>query len=443
MKQKLFFVIFLIFTCAIFSQAQTGSSAKNNVPNLTVKQWREDLRYLVVEMPKFHKNLFHTITSEQFNNAGKKLEKRIPKLSRNQIIVEIARITAMVNDGHTRMGLIPNRISGDEKIGFRQLPVKLYLYQDGLFVQSASPQNATAIGGRVIKIGNATADEAYKKASEITFRDNEMTVKDRAPYFLTVPEVLNGLGLISDAEKASFIVEKDGKTITLDLKPIAKDSDVEWIDARANAKNPNPLWLKDPKDYLWLRNAKDIYWFEYLPDKRTVYLQFNAVRNKPDESFADFCKRLFAFVEANRVDKFVIDLRRNGGGSSELNWSLIYGLIRSEKINQFGKLFTIIGRRTFSAAMNCADALERHTKTIFVGEPSGSKPNHYGDADSIILPNSGIYIDVSTLFHQESGARDRREWISPQIAADLTPKDYQENIDPALEAKHLSKSYLI
>jgi hypothetical protein len=30
------------------------------------EQWREDLRYLAAELPKRHKNLFHTMTREQF-----------------------------------------------------------------------------------------------------------------------------------------------------------------------------------------------------------------------------------------------------------------------------------------------------------------------------------------------------------------------------------------
>lgn len=413
------FSLFLIFVSCCGTKAQISTENKLS----TAQKWREDLRYLAAEMPKVHKNLFHKMTREQFETAVEKLDKQIPALNRNQIVVGLARIVAMVGDGHTRMGMVPNRLGIDEKIGFRQYPLKLYLYKDGLFVQSASSQYSDAVGGRVVEIGSFTAEQAFNTVSKIACRDNEMTVKDRTPYLMVVPEILQGLGLITDMEKARFVIEKDGKQKIFELKPAAKDASVDWIDV--NPSKTAPLWLKDPKNN---------YWFEYLADSRTVYLQYNIVANKKEESFADFCKRLFAFADANPVDKFVIDLRHNEGGNSELNWSLIYGLIRSDKINQPGKLFTIIGRTTFSAAVNCADALERHTKTIFVGEPTGSSPNQYGDTSSIVLPNSGISVEVSTLWHQEAGARDSRLWLSPQIAADLTFEDYRANIDPALKA---------
>lgn len=395
------------------------------VSPLQARQWREDLRYLAAEMPKVHKNLFHAITRAQFSAAVKKLDARIPGLSRNQIIVEFARIVAMAGDGHTRMGLVANRLGIDEKIGFRAYPFRLYLYKDGLFVESAAADYAEAVGGRVTKIGNFTADEAYKKASEITFRDNEMTVRDRTAMLLTIPELLDGLGLVPDMENAGFTVEKNGAQRSFSLKPVPKGAKTSWVDGQGGA-GQIPLWQK---------NKEDNYWFEYLPASRTVYLQYNSVANKRGaETFADFCRRVFAFVEANPVDRFVIDLRHNEGGNSGLNWPLIYGLIRSDKVNQKGKLFTIIGRRTFSAAVNCADALERHTRTTFVGEPTGSSPNQYGDSTGVVLPNSGLDIQVSTLWHQEAGARDTRAWLAPEIAAELTSKDYETGSDPALNA---------
>jgi hypothetical protein len=119
-----------------------------------------------------------------------------------------------------------------------------------------------------------------------------------------------------------------------------------WIDARDHASSPVPLYLKDPRNN---------YWFEYLKDPRALYVQYNAVqdKDKPEETVSDFFKRVFQFADANPVDKFVLDIRLNGGGNGYLNWPLIYDIIRSDKVNQKGKLFTIIGRKTFSAG-TCA-----------------------------------------------------------------------------------------
>jgi hypothetical protein len=43
------------------------------------------------------------MTCAQFETAIKCLQERIPSLARHQIIVELARIVAMVGDGHTNI----------------------------------------------------------------------------------------------------------------------------------------------------------------------------------------------------------------------------------------------------------------------------------------------------------------------------------------------------
>ena len=45
-------------------------------------------------------------------------------------------------------------------------------------------------------------------------------------------------------------------------------------------------------------------------------------------------------------------------------------------------------RLTFSAAQNTVTAIERETSAIFVGEPTGSRPNFIGEAIDFELPCS-------------------------------------------------------
>ena len=411
-----------------FVHFQDQSTAPVKVVGMTPDKWREDLRYLATEMPKVHKNLFHAMTREQFDTAVRRLDERIPSLSRNQILVEFARIVAMVRDGHTFMPLFT-----DPKADFHAFPVNFYFFEDGLFVQSAKPEYAKAAGAKLIKIGNTRAEDAYKLASELVSRDNEMGVRAFAPRLLSMPEILEGLGIIEGTESARYTLEADGQQFTLEVKavPVAeivnhlRTSSGKWVDARDNAKAPTPLWLKD---------THNNYWFEYLPDSKTIYVQYNAVQNKPDESIAKFFQRVFAYAESNTFDRLVIDLRNNGGGNNSLNWPIIYGLIRSDKVNQRGKLFAIIGRETFSAAQNCVNQLERHTNVTFVGEPTAGNPNHYGDPRRLFLPNSGLAVFVSTLWWQDMDPRDTRPWIAPSVAVKQSFDDYRNNIDPILNA---------
>src|SRR5713226_8487488 len=77
------------------------------VPALSRAQWREDLQYLARELPKRHKNLFHSISREQFERAVGELDAAIPSLQDHQIIVRMQQIAARVGAGHTGVHLPP------------------------------------------------------------------------------------------------------------------------------------------------------------------------------------------------------------------------------------------------------------------------------------------------------------------------------------------------
>jgi tetratricopeptide (TPR) repeat protein len=393
---------------------------------LTAAQWREDLRYFAVNMEKTHRNLFHTMKREQFEAAIKQLDERIPSLADHEILVELMRIVAMIGDGHTHV-----RVTQQFKSVY---PLRLYQFKDGLFVQAAAPEYRAAVGARVMKIGNLATNEALNRVREIAWHDNEMGIKSIAPKLLVIPEVLHALRIANDLQSAAFVLEKDGRETTLELKPSGQVGqlfhDASWVDMRAGAKSATPLWLAAPQTN---------FWFEHLKEPNLLYVQYNAVQDKPaaagkpGETVEAFFNRVFDYIETNRVDKLVLDLRLNGGGNNYLNLPLTIGTIKS-RVNQRGKLFVIIGRETFSAAQNAVNELEKYTKAIFVGEPTAGNPNHYGDARPVELPNSKIVIQASTLWWQDEDPRDRRPWTAPEIAAELTSSDYMANVDPAMKA---------
>ncbi|MCI0390060.1 MAG: tetratricopeptide repeat protein [Acidobacteria bacterium] len=400
---------FLVFGQMTLAQAPPAK--------LTAERWQADLRLLAEELPRRHKNLFHTMTRAQFDAAVKQLDEKIPSLADHEITVGFMRLMAMVGDSHTRL----NGMAARFRAG--RYPMQLYLFKDGLFVRRIAAEHAEWAGAKVLRVGKLSAEEALSRVREIVPHDNEMGVKDEAPFWFVFPEVLHALGIADDLQTVKLVAEIDGQPKTLELKPVSQPP-ARWVDARDAAKTPVPLWLKNP--------GND-YWFEYLPEQKTIYVQFNVVRNKPDETVEAFFNRVFAFVTANPVDKFVLDLRQNGGGNNFLNLPIVKGVIRS-KMDERGKFFAILGRETFSAAQNLVNQLEKYTNVIFVGEPTSGRPNHYGDARPLTLPNSGLVVRASTLWWQDLDPRDDRMWTAPQVAAEMTSADYRANRDPALEA---------
>src|SRR5215469_16738040 len=393
---------------------------------VTAEQWREDLAAFAEQAPKVHKNLFHAMTREQFETAVQHLKERVPTLSRNQIIVELVRIVAQIGDGHSYVSLL------EPPISFRRYSIKLYEFPDGVYAVAADPKYKAIVGGRVVQLGNTSFEQAYRAIGEIVPRDNAMQLKWLAPNYATIAEVLDGLGLVKDVENLDLTVIKDGKRVRARLVPGAPrrahyhgwDTEPGWDEARAPGVAA-PLWLQSPTD---------AYWFKYLREDKLLYVQYNQVQNKADESIDAFFKRVMAFAEANPVERFVLDVRLNGGGNNYLNRPIIHGFIRSDAVNQSGRLFTIIGRQTFSAAMNCVNRMKLNTNTLFVGEPTGSSPNSYGDNAPVVMPNSKLEVRLSTLWWQDMDPRDRRPWQAPDLSAELTFADYKAGRDPAMEA---------
>lgn len=206
-------------------------------------------------------------------------------------------------------------------------------------------------------------------------------------------------------------------------RPIeSRSNERDWVDARDLSRPPS-----------WLKHAGDPFWFEHLADSRTLYVQYNQVSNKTDETVEAFATRLFAFAESHPVDRIVFDLRWNGGGNHGLNLPLLRALIKS-RLDERGRVFVLTSRHTFSAAQNFVNLLERFTNAIFVGEPTGGRPNHYGDARAFVLPESRLEIQASTHFWQDMDPRDNRTWTPPQVAVAMAFEDYRTGSDPVLRA---------
>jgi len=355
-------------------------------------KWREDLAFFRTELPKTHKNVFHTMSREEFDRAVTELEAKLPRLADHEVVVELARIVARIGDGHTHLSF------GQRDLGFHMLPVRFLRLKDGIF---------TADGAKVLRIGGVVAEEAWKRVEEVTPRDNEWSLRAMTAVHLAVPEILHSLRIAPSTERV--VIRTDKGDLDLAAGPMQAP--------------PQP--------------AKN-FTYEYRPDTKTLLVRFNAVYWQRDgngyTSPAAFFDEVFAFADANPVDKLLIDVRENGGGNNTLALPIVHGIIKRDALNQQGKLFVLIGRRTFSAAQNFVNLMETHTKVTFAGEPTGSRPNHYGDPRPVTLPNSKLVIRASSLWWQDVHPADDRVATLPHISVDVTSADYFAGRDPVVEA---------
>ena len=373
----------LLLTLAVGCLTLSGVSAQTR-PALSKTQWRDDVKYFARELPKRHKNLYHATTREQFARDVAALEAAIPSLEDHQIIVRLQQIAASVGDGHTRVQ--PGSY-------FMRYPINVYWFSRELRVIAAAKQYESAIGARVVKIGDLDIDEVAKRVSTCfpsAANENDWYVLNMSPAIMMRPEVLHALGIVPEVSRAVFTLEDDaGKPVTLDITPVVLPPAINGI------VNLGLVSIdKDPP--LYRQKLGEAFWYTHLQDSNTVYANF-----KRYPSLKQNAQALFALIDRIRPSRVVIDLRQNGGGDFfEGREHLVDPIKKRPAINQKGRLYVIVGRATFSAAMVNAIDFRKQTNAILVGEPIGERPNSYSENDEMTLPNSKLVVSYSTRYYQ-------------------------------------------
>lgn len=388
--------------------------------------WRADLAYLVWMMEARHPDPFHEVSRSDWHEAIDALDRNIPQMSDLEVIGALQGLIAMIGDGHT--SLYPPM--GGER-SFNLLPIVPYVIGDDVYIISARPDHAGLVGARILTVAGMPVGEAYARIAAAYPRDNRQTFK------LTVP-----LGLSFAETGASLLGSEDVSGLTFELELASGEHRRVRLEGQPLDRNPLPSWAPEGWPHmgaeplpLWLSRTGEAQWFTDLDGTGTVYAQINQIRDSDAGSFADFTAALGQHVRETGARHLIIDLRHNLGGDGSLNAGLMREIMRMPGIDHETGLFVITGRRTFSAAMNLTALIENMSEAIFVGEPTGSRPNFYGEDTSVDLPYSHLHGSISSRWFQGGATSDDlRPWIAPDLPAELTPADVLAGRDPALEA---------
>ncbi len=427
MKTAVITCICLLF-CLSPASIKAQSGGEYPALELSAEAWQEDLASLQKTIHADFPFLLKKISPEEFDAAVSELHEQIPSMQPHEIMVGLARIVASIKYGHTQLAY------WEQKVPYHQLPIILYEYEDGIFIQGVHQDYASLAGARVVAIEGVPIMEVKQQMLPVIPAENEQFAKGYGIHYMTFPEFLHAQGVIPELKKSiDLTVEQEGKTFDVSLDAVKAQRfprqygmvqpETDWIDARDTTQTP-----------LYLKNLEKIYFYEYLEDEKAVYVRHSQIQDDPSQNIPQFYAELFEFIENNEVEKLILDVRMNGGGNNYKNKPIITGLIKSEKINQPGKLMVIIGRRTFSACQNLVNEMDNYTNAIFVGEGTGENINFYGDTRPVELRNSGIKAYLSFAWWQDKPQWENDDALYPQIEAVQTFEDYKTNNDPALEA---------
>jgi Peptidase family S41 len=400
--------------------AASAAQARPSAPTTAA----QDVRELGGSLEELHPDPFRSVSRQRFRSEVNTLAQRAPTLSRSELLAGMLRIIALLGpmNGHT--GLFPADSSHTSQLHL--YPLRLYRFTDGVYVVDA--QNKALIRDRVVAIGGVPIDRVFELVEPLVPRDNDSNLRGLSPHFALTAEVLDGLGIVEGIESAEFTLERpDEQVVTVTLSPITGP---RYASAFADPMFGHyPSVLPAAPHPLYLSGAARPLWARTLAGGKAVYVGFNSVRLPADP----LLRKIERLVRGKSVRRVIVDVRLNGGGDNTTYGSLT-SLFRSPAVNRRGRLYLLTGRATFSAAANFAAEIDRDTRAIVVGEPTGGGVETYGDTFPLHLPTVGWYVHIAGRYHErKKGRNDRRLAVAPNIRVDLTSAQHFAGRDPVLD----------
>jgi C-terminal processing protease CtpA/Prc len=191
------------------------------------------------------------------------------------------------------------------------------------------------------------------------------------------------------------------------------------------------------------------------------------------EKFDEFLDSTFTVIKKESLTSLIIDVRRNGGGNSQMGDMLInyitekpyrqidrmevknsadaplssqnkigtISVVENKSLkkpknpkNKFtGKTYLLTSHVTFSSANMLADAFKCYQMGIIVGEETGGVLTAFGDIISLKLPNTQLQAGCAFKKFTHPCADATVHGVKPDVEIVPTLEDIQNRRDPAIE----------
>ncbi len=371
------------------------------------RKWTADLRYVKKKLPVLHKNLFFYLSKDEFDSEMEELISKVDVLSDLEIKAGLARIVNSVRDSHTSVNIR----------GEQLYPFSFFEFEDGIYLTNASENYKELWGKKLVAVNGYDIDTLREKLNPYISQDNQAISKNQFCSLLTSLNVLKMAGVAAE-EAVSFSFE--GQDV------IVKPLNINNVD--------NVRFLSDDSEFRALyplpKKKDDIYWYQYDDKSGIVYVRYNSCSNMKDYSFSKFTRDVFDTVDSKNATTMVIDLRDNGGGNSMIFDPFIGEIKKHYTINNKDSLYVIVGRSTFSSAILNAMDLKQKTNATVIGEPTGGRPNHFGEVKVLHLSNVDLDIQYSSNYFKTTD--EDTDSLYPDVETPLKAASYFKGQDDCL-----------
>lgn len=386
----------------------TGAMAAEN----DASSRQEDLDFLYETLSTYHPNLFANTPESVFLERKAEIEQRLGTVSDVEFAMDLQSLTALAGDSHTSLAL-----GGSLAEQMHFYPMAL-TWMDGKWYLSAA-ESSSLLGRQVTAINGRTMDQVVESFRRLLSADNGVKLRRQYRQSCNVAEFYDYVG-IAEQGRPLTLTFSDGASLSLqavDTEALSQMT-VSRLSDRRSAEPETAA-------------ANAYYWSKFLKDG-SYYIQYNTCQEDPELPMETFAGQVWSDLDAQPVQRVILDLRNNGGGSDGVIWPLFEVLADSG-----AQLICLIGESTFSSGIINAVELQE-MGAVLLGEETSGSVSHFGSVKSFSLPGSGLrggmsskYIDLNTLL--DAGAGRQVVPLAPDVAVPQTLDDYLSGKDSCVE----------
>ena len=375
------------------------------------------------------------------------LTARAGTLDRVELGLELARIAALADNGHSLVLLGPLLDQSN------RVPIRLTVFEGQFHVVRARQAHAGLLGGRLLAIDDIPLERLRQTAHALV--GGVAARRDRqAPPLLESPHMLHALGLVTHPASARYRVELATGAV-VEQRLVAE----EPAATRPRASTERLLLPEvTPAQDGWLTalGAADAPWslrdalsrFRWRDDARldALVVELRQTFDASGQRLQDFFAQVHEALAARPRSHLVLDLRLNGGGDFTKARDFVEDLPRRVP----GRIVVLTSPWTFSAAISLAGYLKQAApeRVRIVGEAVGDRLVFFAEGKVVALANTGIrflpaterhdYLEGCRAHHDCHGNVVRRPIavasLAPDVAAPWTYDAWHAGRDPAMVA---------
>ena len=376
-----------------------------------------------------------------------RLDCRVAHISQANFDLELAKIAALADNGHTQV------LAGPRSRWYNRVGLRLTPFGEDFYVLRTTEANAGLLGARLVAIDRRPIRQVRDVARALQGGTNAWRNR-AAPFLLESPDLLAALHMARRADSASYRFQlPDGSLVERRLfgeapQERAHASSDRWLypapvdgeEAPWRAALPvaaAPWSLQEPDvPFRWREDA----------GLDALVVQFRQTSDAPNFRIADFLSEVGQEIDAKHPRNVVVDMRLNGGGNLQTTREFMQTLPSRVP----GRVFVLTSPWTFSAAISSTGYLKQAApdRVTIVGENVGDRLNFFSEGQLVMLPNSHALILYATERHDYvSGCRPFNDChppvveypialptLAPDIAAPWTIAAYLAGRDPGMEA---------